>query len=274
MKPIVKIVIFIGLLLLIIAVCTYGYLTYKEGFQAGSNSGSFCTANANMCAPTCWSKTNPDPNALALETSDETAAYDLYEYYNLESLNITLPPQTTALTAYNMASALSSFDEGAPIPWDYDNMSLDPQFVLRGAVHAAASQGLYNTAYTRAIFSSANSSDFIRSDTSAPTLIATQFYGLPTPTGMSAQTIQFINGTQTVGAMVSTQQGINEIGGILGHDPARDTAALNKKASIRNYMKANPTKPMMKYPHFMTNRHWGELKMRLMHLKREQRRDY
>jgi len=241
MKPIVKIVIFIGLLLLIIAVCAYTYLNYKEGFQntALGGSGSLCPlndVNADVCPGQCQTAYNPDPNALPPESSDEQQEYDIYEYYNLNELNIYLPPQTTPLSAYNMGSQLSSFDTGAPIPWDYDNVMLDPQQVLWGTVATPASHGIFNVAYTTKVFGSPNSSDYIASDPeNNRSLILLAMFNIETPSYLSAQTVGFLNNVTTLVPMIMTQHILQPIIGLPGK------ASIQHGNAVRLLRRGNPS---------------------------------
>ena len=250
MKPIVKIVLFIGLLLLIIATCSYGYLTYKEGFQASpTDLAGFCSTNDNVCTPVCYNKStlynpnpnpgnpnpmNPDANALVPETPSEKDLYDTYTYYNLQDINTGLPLQTTSFTAIDMGGVLGAFDPYIPIPWDYDNMSLDPQYVLWGTIDTAVSTALFDTAYTRATMGSANSADFIQSDptTGRDTYTSTLFGGKTVPNGPKAQGLQALEGIVSMGIMVGT-------GHIMGSIMAPfSKEALDRHQSILNEVKA------------------------------------
>jgi hypothetical protein len=218
MKPIVKIFLCIGIFLLILAIIAYGYLTYSEGFQPQqAETNSFCAntfSNTTQCIAQCESANNPDPNALAPETSDEQLVYDIYESFNLQNLITGLPPQTTPIQPYNLASALSAFDMGAPTPWDYDNISLDPQLTLWGTVHPAASKAIFTKAYTKATMSSADSANFIQSNPTngKNTYTSTLFFGASVPNGQAAMGLQFAEGVVNLGIMLGTQKLFEVIG--------------------------------------------------------------
>lgn len=147
---IVKVVLFIGLLLLCIGLFYYGYdkYFYKEGFQSTvpstlnscsveqnpvtSYMGQQCCDNPyakleNTCDARCIgvtttsSKTNKDATLgqtikeylFSEETVDERLAYDIYEQYNLNDLaQLAYPPDLipTSNAPYIKAQGLTPFD--------------------------------------------------------------------------------------------------------------------------------------------------------------------
>lgn len=157
----VKIFLFIGIFLLLIGICVYGYLSF-DGFQNPSTSGSFCSTDENKCSRKCSTTNTGD---LPDETVDESLIYDAYEDHNLKELiNPSKPELKTTVTKYDMASELSEFDAKAPMPWDYDNRQLDPKETVWGDVHPDVSHMLYQKAYNRTLFGSANPASFIEND--------------------------------------------------------------------------------------------------------------
>jgi flagellar basal body-associated protein FliL len=172
----IKILLFIGIFLLLIGVCLYGYFSY-EGFQQSSGScgsslntsGNFCPATSDYRCPSdvkytqCLNNT-PEPNAIPNETPDETDIYDIYESKNLNKLYEQNDVSKTTVKPYNMAGELGDFDLGAPIPWDYDNRQLEPTETVWGSVHPDVSTKLFEKSYTRALFGSANPEQFIESN--------------------------------------------------------------------------------------------------------------
>ena len=157
----VKIFLFIGIFLLLIGLCAYGYMSY-EGFQNPSTSGSFCSTNENKCLRKC---STPNTGDLPDETYDESLIYDVYEEGNLQDvINPSNPEPKTTVQNYDMASELSEFDSKAPMPWDYDNRQLDPKETVWGDIHPDVSHMLYQKAYNKAIFGSANPASFIEND--------------------------------------------------------------------------------------------------------------
>ena len=155
----VKIFLFIGIFLLLIGICAYGYLSY-EGFQ-NANSGSFCYVEKNKCDKQCLGRQN-DPGTLPNETPEESLLYDIYEDKNLsEIMNPSIPEPTTTVLRYDMASELSEFDPQAPMPWDYDNRQLDPKDTVWGDIHSNVSHMLYEKSYNRVLFGSADPATFI-----------------------------------------------------------------------------------------------------------------
>ena len=156
-----KIFLFIGIFLLLIGICVYGYLSF-EGFQNPSTSGSFCSTDEEKCSRKCSTKNTGD---LTDETVDESLIYDAYEDHNLKELiNPSKPELKTTVTKYDMASELSEFDAKAPMPWDYDNRQLDPSETVWGDIHPDVSHMLYQKAYNRTLFGSANPASFIEND--------------------------------------------------------------------------------------------------------------
>ena len=157
----VKIFLFIGIFLLLIGICVYGYLSF-DGFQNPSTSGSFCSTDENKCSRKCSTSNTGD---LPDETIDESLIYDAYEGSNIQELmNPSNPEPKTAVKKYDMASELSEFDSQAPMPWDYDNRQQDPKETVWGDVHPDVSHMLYQKAYNRALFGSANPASFIEND--------------------------------------------------------------------------------------------------------------
>ncbi|GDX49093.1 hypothetical protein LBMAG25_19110 [Bacteroidota bacterium] len=158
----VKIFLFIGIFLLLIGICAYGYLSY-EGFQT-SNSGSFCSVEQNKCANQCLS-TKKDPGTLPNESPEESLLYEVYQDKNLsELISPSVPEPMTTVQLYDMASELSEFDPQAPMPWDYDNRQLDPKDTVWGDVHSNVSHMLYEKSYNRVLFGSADPATFIEND--------------------------------------------------------------------------------------------------------------
>jgi hypothetical protein len=164
MKPNVKIILYIGLFLLLIGVCLYGYVSY-EGFQISSGTeGSFCDVQANKCNATCID-TATEPGGLPKENTEESDLYDIYELNNLQNVpSATNEARKTTVVQYDMAGELAEFDTGAPIPWDYENRQLDPETTVWGAVNSDVSKKLFQKSYTRALFGSANPATFIEND--------------------------------------------------------------------------------------------------------------
>ena len=157
----VKIFLFIGIFLLLIGICLYGYMSF-EGFQSSTTSGSFCSTEENKCLRKC---STPNTGDLPNESYDETLLYDVYEEANLQNLiNPSNPEPKTTVPPYDMASELSEFDAQAPMPWDYDNRQLDPKETVWGDIHPSVSNMLYQKAYNRTVFGSANPTSFIEND--------------------------------------------------------------------------------------------------------------
>jgi hypothetical protein len=156
----VKIFFFIGMFLLLVGVCVYGYLSY-EGFQNPS-SQSFCSADENKCSRKCSTSLDGD---LPNETDDEMLLYDVYDIKNVEPIiNPSSPEPKTTVKSYDTAMELSEFDPKAPMPWDYDNRQLDPNETVWGDINPRVSQLLYEKAYIKTLFGSANPSSFIEND--------------------------------------------------------------------------------------------------------------
>jgi hypothetical protein len=178
MKGGVKIFLYIGIFLLLIGVCLYGYLSY-EGFQATSGTSGTCGYSGtaeNFCPTTtdyrcpndmkytqCLN-TTPEPNAIGDETPDESMLYDIYESKNLYGVYDSTNVSKTTVQPYNMALELGEFDLGAPIPWDYDNRQMDPEETVWGSIHPDVSTSLFQKSYTRALFGSANPEQYIESN--------------------------------------------------------------------------------------------------------------
>lgn len=176
----VKIFLYIGIFLLLIGVCLYGYISY-EGFQGTSGtsgrcgsssdtSGDFCPATTDYRCPndvkyTQCLNTTHEPNAIADETPDEAPLYDIYDSKNLQSVyDPTGGNPNTTVQPYNMASELAEFDLAAPIPWDYDNRQMNPADTVWGSVHNDVSTKLFQKSYTRALFGSANPEEYIENN--------------------------------------------------------------------------------------------------------------
>ena len=137
-----------ALSIILLLVFGIGYLVYsavkklKEGFQAAAAS------------PTT---TNRDPNDPGTETMTEKDAYDMYEYkYLLDHFN----DVPTLTEKYDPAGALAEFDFDAPVPWDFDNKEQDPKDILWGSVDSRCSKALWENAYLRRLFDSANNFEF------------------------------------------------------------------------------------------------------------------
>jgi len=220
------ILIFIGIFLLILGIF---YFSYREGFDTGSTGtgGSFCSAQT-QCTANCWSKYNPDPNALPPETADEKNVYDAYDYYNMQDLRIGIPSQTTFAQKSTAASSLSAFDE-ATIPWDYDNSTLDPQLALWGSVSPEASQAIFTKAYVVSTLGSANSADFIQSDpTTGQNSYTSPLFHLTVPSGTASYALQLLDGFSNLYLMIQTQ---TWFGSLTNHDGLHREKAILKEWS-------------------------------------------
>jgi hypothetical protein len=117
-------------------------------------SVNYCDIEENKTSAQCIT---PSDDNLGPETEVEQVTYDLYEQYNIDS-----PPDpvVTQHTQYNAALSLGAFDPTAPIPWDYDNMTLNPQDVLWGNIHPNVSQSIFNCAYAREALQSINNLEY------------------------------------------------------------------------------------------------------------------
>ena len=123
MKPLIKVVLYLGLLILIVGICLYFYRSY-EGFQSSgadnSESISFCDTNENKCDEKCINKSY-EQGGLDPENLEEQPLYDLYDATNFEIISGTNTAPKTSVERYDMAAELGEFDIGAPVPWDYEN---------------------------------------------------------------------------------------------------------------------------------------------------------
>ena len=187
---IVKVVLFIGLLLLCIGIVYYTYgkkFFNKEGFETlqscssvPSYIGPQCCDNPNAllestcdanCAGVTTKSTSPyeqnpkktDP--LPEETEDEKIAYDIYEQYNLQDLtNLAYPPDLIPTTnePYVREQGLSAFDFsiGQSVPWDFDNSVFLPADVLWGSVTPVASQMIFSKCQSQAALGNINNLKF------------------------------------------------------------------------------------------------------------------
>ena len=150
--------LFLGILLLIAGYFYFGY-NKTEGFQ--SSGVSLCTGGTNdqKCDMSCMP---PDP--LITETSEELTAYGIYESYNLLDTNLIFPPVVapTFLEKYNTAGSLSlnNIDMSKPIPWDFDNLSLDPAISFFGNISAEASQLIFAKCQAQALHGDINNFDY------------------------------------------------------------------------------------------------------------------
>ena len=116
---------------------------------------NFCDIEENKASANCAKPNTGDP--LPAETPAEQNIYDTYEMYNIDNPPT---PSYTQVQQYDMASELSNFDTGAPIPWDYDNRMFNPNDILWGNVHPNVSQEIFQTAYTRDILKSVNNLEY------------------------------------------------------------------------------------------------------------------
>lgn len=192
---IVKVVLFIGLLLLCIGIVYYSYDKFffkKEGFQTTgpitlescsqvpTYIGPQCcdnpyasfesTCDANCAGVTTKSESPYQQNPTIIdklppETDDEKIAYDVYEEYNLQDLtNLAYPPDLIPTTnvPYVREQGLSPFDfsMGQSVPWDFDNSILLPADVLWGSVTPVASQGLFTKCQSQAALGNINNLNF------------------------------------------------------------------------------------------------------------------
>lgn len=92
--------------------------------------------------------------SLVEETQEEKEGFDTYEYFNFP--NPPEEPEPTQMQPYEAGAALTAFDTGADIPWDYDNSASDPKDILWGFVTPACSSAIFEKCYMREIFGSAN----------------------------------------------------------------------------------------------------------------------
>lgn len=166
MKPLIKVVLYLGLLILIVGICLYFYRSY-EGFQSSgadsSGSISFCDTNENKCDEKCINKSY-EQGGLDPENLEEQPLYDLYDATNFEIIAGTNTAPKTSVERYDMAAELGEFDIGAPVPWDYENRDQDPAEILWGEVHPDVSIKIFDKAFTRELFGSANPATFIEMD--------------------------------------------------------------------------------------------------------------
>lgn len=166
MKPLIKVVLYVGLLILIVGICLYFYRSY-EGFQSSgtSSSGSisFCDTNENKCDEKCINKSY-EAGGLDPENLEEQPLYDLYDAANFDIITGTNTASKTSVERYDMAAELGEFDTGAPVPWDYENRDQDPAEILWGEVHPDVSIKIFDKAFTRELFGSANPATFIEMD--------------------------------------------------------------------------------------------------------------
>jgi len=141
-KSIIIILLFFGVLLLIAGYFYFGY-SKTEGFQATPTVSTCDTGtNRQKCDIKCL-PTDPLPPA----TSDEDTAYGVYEAHNLIDSKLNAPPVVlpTILKQFNSGGALTPFDHDPklPIPWDFDNQTLNPATSMFGTVCATASQLIF-----------------------------------------------------------------------------------------------------------------------------------
>ena len=123
-----------------------------EGFETPS---SYCAAGGpNQCSTQCY-KGAPDP--LPRESSNEEAIYDLYEQENINSIR---EPPASMMNPYNTGQQLTDFTVGASVPWDYDNLSMDPRDTVWGMVFPSCSVNIYYKAYYRVVYGSGNNFEY------------------------------------------------------------------------------------------------------------------
>lgn len=240
MKPIGKIVIFIGLLFLIGGVCLYTYNSY-EGFQS-TGSADFCTPNQNKCAKQCLNK-GFEPDGIRPENTDEQLMYDIYEIKNLEKIISTNELTNMNVDKYDMASELSEFDTGAPIPWDYNNRTKDPGEILWGTVHTDVSKMIFDKAYTRAIFGSANPAQYIENNNdTGQNAYRSNVFATTVYTPEAAAAIQVAEGFQDQLTSMIMEDVTERILNILDPKRKRDLAI---RQALKNSM---PTFPFTNIP--------------------------
>ena len=240
MKPIGKIVIFIGLLFLIGGVCLYTYNSY-EGFQS-TGSADFCTPNQNKCAKQCFNK-GFEPDGIRPENTDEQLMYDIYEIKNLEKIISTNELTNMNVDKYDMASELSEFDTGAPIPWDYNNRTKDPGEILWGTVHTDVSKMIFDKAYTRAIFGSANPAQYIENNNdTGQNAYRSNVFATTVYTPEAAAAIQVAEGFQDQLTSMIMEDVTERILNILDPKRKRDLAI---RQALKNSM---PTFPFTNIP--------------------------
>lgn len=111
--------------------------------------------NNRMCNTSC-AATYPYP-AL---NSDEEIAYSIYESKNLSDKKLTAPPVyvPTFVKQYNSGGELTPLDHSIsnPIPWDFDNKSLNPATSLFGKVSPAASQMIFAKCECQVLYNDIN----------------------------------------------------------------------------------------------------------------------
>lgn len=115
---------------------------------------AYCYIEANKTDEVCITK--PD-DTLAAETEVEQNIYDIYEQYNIDATPL---PIVTQHKQYDVASSLGDFDTNAPIPWDYDNNTLNPADVLWGNIHPNVSGSIFSCAYARESLQSINNLEY------------------------------------------------------------------------------------------------------------------
>ena len=235
MKPIVKIVIFIGLLILIGIVCIYAYKSY-EGFQS-TGSATFCNTNENKCAKQCLN-TVYEPGGIRPENTDEQLMYDVYEINNLDKIIATNENINTNVDKYDMASELSEFDTGAPIPWDYENRTKDPGEILWGTVHSDVSKMIFDKAYTRAIFGSANPAEYIENNNdTGENVYRSNVFATTVYTPEAAAAIQVAEGFEDQWVSLIMEDVVERM--LNNFDP-------NRERTLKIYEKMNASKPTIK----------------------------
>jgi hypothetical protein len=171
-NAIIMTLLFLGVLLLIIG---YFYF-YHEGFQnpstpastpvSGSASG-LPSGEVNTCVTgstyqKCSKRCFTDP--LRSPTDNEETAYSIYETQNLVDAGLNMPPVAlpSSIPKYNTAGLLTANDitESKSIPWDFDNMSLNPATSLWGTVHSMTSRLLYAKCQSQALYEDINNLDY------------------------------------------------------------------------------------------------------------------
>ena len=148
-----------------------------EGFQTPS---SYCAPGGpNQCSLQCHNRTSDE---LPRESSNEEAIYDLYDQENLDLIR---QPPASGMTPYNTGQQLTDFTVGASVPWDYDNLSMDPTQTMWGVVFPSCSLDIYYKAYHRVVYGSGNNFEY-NIDTGAPVFRDPQFGISTTDHGMQA----------------------------------------------------------------------------------------